>query len=100
MSDVLRVLLFFGGCVLFVIWLVYTANNLPMDKNEKELKKEPEGNLIDHAIGIPKIKNGARIIIGNHHSFTVVVDHHFNWFQKKMIRWCFGFEVEDYDEED
>ena len=30
---------------------------------------------------------------------TIVVDHHFNWFQKKMIKWCFGFNVENYTEQ-
>ena len=23
----------------------------------------------------------------------------FNWFQKKMIKWCFGFTVTDYSED-
>ena len=29
---------------------------------------------------------------------TVIVNKHFNWFQKKMIKWCFGFDVFDYSE--
>lgn len=49
--------------------------------------------------GIPKIKNGSRITIRTMKALTIIVDHHFNWFQKKMIKWCFGFVVEDYDEE-
>ena len=29
------------------------------------------------------------------------IDTRFNWFQKKMIKFCFGIHVEDYsDEED
>lgn len=32
---------------------------------------------------IPKIENGSKIIIGKSRSINVVVDHHFNWFQKK-----------------
>lgn len=49
----------------------------------------------------PKIKNGSQIRIGNFRSLTIInVDHHFNWFQKLMIKWCFGFEVDDYSEED
>lgn len=48
---------------------------------------------------IPKIKNGAKIQFGKLRSVTIFVDHHFNWFQKKMIKWCFGFTVEDYSEE-
>lgn len=50
-------------------------------------------------IGIPKIKNGSRIRIGGVRTLNIDVDHHFNWFQKRMIKWCFGFTVEDYSEE-
>lgn len=56
-----------------------------------------EGNIIS---GIPKIKNGSRITIGTAYKLEIKLDKHFNWFQKKMIRWCFGFEVEDYTEEE
>jgi hypothetical protein len=28
-------------------------------------------------------------------SFEIGVDKKFNWFQKKMIKWCFGFEVKE-----
>lgn len=48
---------------------------------------------------IPKIKNGAKLTVGKERSITIIVDHHFNWFQKKMIKWCFGFIVIDYSEE-
>lgn len=55
-------------------------------------------------IGIYKpIKNGSRIQIGKKEStrsLMIVLDKHFNWFQKKMIHWCFGFDVEDYSEVD
>lgn len=45
-------------------------------------------------IGIPKIKNGSKIEIGKDiGKITIMSDHRFNWFQKKMIKWCFGFEV-------
>lgn len=47
----------------------------------------------------PKIKNGSQIRLGNQRAFTVIVDKHFNRFQKKMIKWCFGFVVTDYSEE-
>lgn len=47
---------------------------------------------------ISKIKNGSVIAIGKTRSLKIKVDHHFNWFQKKMIGLCFGFKVEDYDE--
>lgn len=53
-------------------------------------------NVID---GILKIKRGSLIIIGKHRSITIATDHHFNWFQKKLIKWCFGFTVTDYSED-
>ena len=49
------------------------------------------------------IKNGSMIIIGDYYDSNCVrtiVDKHFNRFQKWMIKWCFGFEVMDYEEED
>lgn len=51
---------------------------------------------------VPKIVNGSKITIGKDLgvSTIIVIDKHFNWFQKKMIKWCFGFDVEDYTTED
>lgn len=48
---------------------------------------------------IPKIKNGSKLTIGKTRNLSIFTDHHFNWFQKKMIRWCFGFTVTDYSED-
>ena len=42
-----------------------------------------------------KILNGSEIKIG---TFTLYSDKHFNWFQKKMLNWFFGFEVHDYSD--
>lgn len=56
-------------------------------------------DLKENLLEIPKIKNGAKIRFGKLSSVTIPVDHHFNWFQKRMIKWCFGFTVEDYSEE-
>ena len=55
----------------------------------------------DTTLDKPKITNGSLIIIGSDNaqrSLNIIVDKHFNWFQKKMIRWCFGFEVVNYKE--
>ena len=55
----------------------------------------------DTTLEKPKITNGSLIIIGgdnNQQSLNIVVDKHFNQFQKKMIRLCFGFEVVNYKE--
>ncbi|MBO5828809.1 MAG: hypothetical protein J6R59_10230 [Paludibacteraceae bacterium] len=30
---------------------------------------------------------------------SLLVDQHFNWFQKLMWKWCFGVKVENYNEE-
>ena len=48
---------------------------------------------------IPKIKNGSKVSVGKLYTVTFNIDHRFNWFQKKMIKWCFGLTVEDYTEE-
>lgn len=56
-------------------------------------------DLNETHFGIPKIKNGSLIKIGDLRTLSIYVDHHFNWFQKRMIKWCFGFTVEDYSEE-
>lgn len=48
---------------------------------------------------IPKIKNGSKITIGKDYTINVIVDHHFNWFQKRILGWCLGFKVKDYSEE-
>lgn len=46
------------------------------------------------------IKNGAKLSIGDKpQRIEIIVDQHFNWFQKKMFKWCFGFTVEDYEED-
>lgn len=58
---------------------------------------EQLGNLMD--VLIPKIKNGSKVSVGKLYTVTFTIDHHFNWFQKKMIKWCFGLTVEDYTEE-
>lgn len=35
------------------------------------------------------------IIIGDNPGIAIGVDKKFNWFQKKMIKWCFGFIVKE-----
>ena len=35
------------------------------------------------------------IWIGKNPGVCIGVDKKFNWFQKKMIKWCFGFEVKE-----
>lgn len=32
---------------------------------------------------------------GEGYNLEVNVNKKFNWFQKKMIKWCFGFEVKE-----
>ena len=39
------------------------------------------------------------IYIGKDTGCQIGVDKKFNWFQKKMIKWCFGFEVKENNNE-
>lgn len=59
-----------------------------------------ENTISGEIVSIPKIKNGSRIVTGGSYSLEIKVDKHFNWFQKKMIKWCFGFDIFDYKEDD
>lgn len=45
-----------------------------------------------------KIKDGSLIKIGKNRQISITTDQRFNWFQKKMLQWCFGFEVVNYCE--
>jgi hypothetical protein len=51
-------------------------------------------NFDGYAIGIPK-KPNTTIHIGENPGMQIDVDKKFNWFQKKMIKWCFGFDVKE-----
>lgn len=35
------------------------------------------------------------IYIGKYVCCQIGVDKKFNWFQKKMMKWCFGWEVKE-----
>ena len=39
------------------------------------------------------------IYIGKDQGVQIGVDKKFNWFQKQMIKWCFGFEVKENKDE-
>lgn len=47
-----------------------------------------------HSIDIPKPPI-TTIYIGGNPGIEVGVDKKFNWFQKKMIKWCFGFDIKE-----
>lgn len=60
-------------------------------------------SLKEGTIPIPDIniiEEGSLITIGNARRVSIIVDHHFNWFQKRMLKWFFGFIVEDYSNVD
>lgn len=61
-----------------------------MEFNEYELK----GYKPEIAIGRPQTPIST-ICIGDNPGLQIGVDKKFNWFQKKMIKWCFGFEVKE-----
>lgn len=48
-------------------------------------------------VSVPKIVNGSRILIAE--NFVIVANRHFNWFQKRMMKLFFRFDVTDYSEE-
>ena len=68
-----------------------------MDENFVNLEG---GSLYSYSIEKPK-KPISSIFIGkyNGYSLEVGVDKKFNWFQKKIIKWCFGFEVKENKDE-
>lgn len=44
---------------------------------------------------------GSDILIGNEPNNAFIIripGKHFNWFQKKMMKWCFGWDVKDYSD--
>ena len=61
-----------------------------MEFKEYELK----GYTPEIAIGRPK-PTISTICIGGTPGLQIGVDKKFNWLQKKMIKWCFGFEVRE-----
>jgi len=72
----------------YILW----GNNMYLEEYENE-----NCNL---AVGKYKIKNGSKFIAGGKVSqLNLMLDQHFNWFQKLMWKWCFGVKVEDYSDE-
>lgn len=61
--------------------------------------KDMENIISGEIVSIHKIKSDSRIVTWSSYSLEIKVDKHFNWFQKKMIKWCFGFDVFDYKED-
>jgi hypothetical protein len=55
-----------------------------------------EGNFSQGTIKMPD-PYISTIYIGNHvgRAIEIGIDKKFNWFQKKMIKWCFGFDVKE-----
>lgn len=57
-------------------------------------KGEPGKILCGQAITLPPPPKST-IIIGGNPGIQIGVDKKFNWFQKKMMQWCFGWEVKE-----
>ena len=58
-----------------------------------------KGLIYSEPFKLAKIKNGSIITIGeDEYKITITTAKHFNRFQKYMIKWCFGFCVEDYSD--
>lgn len=58
-----------------------------------KISNAPGKLLVGRGILPPPPKS--TIIIGRNPGIEIGVNKKFNWFQKKMIKWCFGFEVEE-----
>lgn len=52
-----------------------------------------EPNFIELGCGLPKTKSHLKV--GN---MIIHNNHHFNWFERKMWKLFFGFEIENVDE--
>ena len=66
-----------------------------MDEKKDTLNTE---NLYGYGMKIPE-PPVTTICIGVNPGMQIGVDKKFNWFQKKMIKWCFGFEVKENKDE-
>ena len=67
-------------------------------KEDYIISNEPGKLYVSYPITPPPPPKST-IIIGRGRGVRVGVDRKFNWFQKKMLKWCFGFEVEEYKDE-
>lgn len=56
-----------------------------------------EGGTLNTGVIAPPKQPISKIFVGKEGGFSIEigVDKKFNWFQKKMIKWCFGFEVKE-----
>ena len=62
------------------------------------ITEQLKGNICEGVIKQPDPPM-SKICIGKyedgHYSWTIGVNQKFNSFQKKMIKWCFGFDVKE-----
>lgn len=47
------------------------------------------------AYGLKKKAISTLIVGGENAMWHIDVDKKFNWLQKKMLKWCFGFEIKE-----
>ena len=71
-------------------------SNIFRNKMDEKFNILEGGVLHTDSIKPPKLPI-SKISIGSNdgYSLEIGVDKKFNWFQKKMIKWCFGFEVKE-----
>lgn len=68
------------------------VNFLPIAEQLKE-------NIYDRVIKLPDPPISTIYVGDNGYIWAMNVNKKFNWFQKKMIKWCFGFEVKENNNE-
>jgi hypothetical protein len=62
------------------------------------ITNEPGKLLVGRGLELPPSPKST-IVVGRNTGVQIDVDKKFNWFQKKMIKWCFCFEVKEYKDE-
>jgi hypothetical protein len=70
--------------------------------NEPSLAKTVTGRIVGDVLPIYRPPQyGSEISIGTEEYSALKIQipgKHFNWFQKKMMKWCFGWDVKDYSD--
>ena len=63
--------------------------------NFSPIAEQLKENFYSSAIKQPDPHISTICIGDTGYTWAIGVDKKFNWFQKKMIKWCFGFDVKE-----
>lgn len=59
------------------------------------IAEELKENILCTTIKLPDPPISTIYVGDNGYTWAMNVNKKFNWFQKKMIKWCFGFDVRE-----